>query len=105
MGSPPSAINALLDAGALSGVVRDADRDLAPVAAEALVATRRDRRRVTESRRPRGRSLARHTARSRGELRERVATVRARLPEVRARIQSRTAERAAQLMSPSTRSA
>jgi uncharacterized protein (TIGR00255 family) len=96
MGGPPGAIN-VLDVLRWPGVVRDAERDLAPVAAEMLSLLEETVTGLNESRAREGARL-RDTLRSRCEaLRERVATVRARLPEVRARIQSRTAERAAQL--------
>jgi uncharacterized protein (TIGR00255 family) len=79
------------------GVVRDPHRDLAPVAAEALALLEETAAGLNESRAREGARL-RDTLLSRCEaLRERVATVRARLPDVRERIRSRTAERAAQL--------
>src|SRR5262245_32209763 len=96
IGGTAGALNAF-DVLRWPGVVRDADRDIAPVAAEALSLLEETAAGLNESRAREGARL-RDTLRSRCEaLRERVATVRARLPEVRARIQSRTAERVAQL--------
>jgi uncharacterized protein (TIGR00255 family) len=96
LGGTPGAIN-VIDVLRWPGVVRDADRDLAPVAAEALALLEETAAGLNESRAREGARL-RDTLRSRCEaLRERVATVRARLPDVRERIRSRTTERAAQL--------
>jgi uncharacterized protein (TIGR00255 family) len=79
------------------GVVRETDRDLAPVATEAMALLADTVAELNESRAREGARL-RDTLRQRCDaLRARVATVRARLPEVRGRIQARTAERAAQL--------
>jgi uncharacterized protein (TIGR00255 family) len=96
LGDTPGPLSAL-DVLRWPGVVREAERDLAPVLSEALTLLNETAADLNESRAREGARL-RETLRQRCEaLRERVATVRARLPEVRMRIQSRTAERAAQL--------
>ena len=96
LGGAPAAISAF-DVLRWPGVVRDTDRDLAPVVTEAMALLADTVAELNESRARVGARL-RDTLRQRCDaLRARVATVRARLPEVRGRIQSRTAERAAQL--------
>jgi uncharacterized protein (TIGR00255 family) len=96
LGGAPAAISAF-DVLRWPGVVRETDRDLAPVATEAMALLGDTVAELNESRAREGARL-RDTLRQRCEsLRARVVTVRARLPEVRGRIQSRTAERAAQL--------
>ena len=96
LGGPPAAISAF-DVLRWPGVVRETDRDLAPVATEAMSLLAETVAELNESRGREGARL-RDTLRQRCDtLRERIATVRVRLPEVRGRIQSRTAERAAQL--------
>jgi len=96
LGGAPAAISAF-DVLRWPGVVRETDRDLAPVATEAMALLADTVAELNESRAREGARL-RDTLRQRCDsLRARVATVRARLPEVRGRIQSRTAERAAQL--------
>ena len=96
LGSPPGAVG-VFDVLRWPGVVREAERDLAPVATEAMSLLGETVAELNESRGREGARL-RETLRQRCDtLRERIATVRARLPEVRGRIQSRTAERAAQL--------
>jgi len=96
LGGAPAAISAF-DVLRWPGVVRETDRDLAPVATEAMALLADTVAELNESRAREGARL-RDTLRQRCEsLRARVVTVRARLPEVRGRIQSRTAERAAQL--------
>jgi uncharacterized protein (TIGR00255 family) len=96
LGGATAAISAF-DVLRWPGVVRETDRDLAPVATEAMALLADTVAELNESRAREGARL-RDTLRQRCDaLRARVATVRARLPEVRGRIQSRTAERAAQL--------
>ena len=96
LGGTTAAISAF-DVLRWPGVVRETDRDLAPVATEAMALLADTVAELNESRAREGARL-RDTLRQRCDaLRARVATVRARLPEVRGRIQSRTAERAAQL--------
>ena len=96
LGDTPGPLGAL-DVLRWPGVVREAERDLAPVLSEALTLLTETAADLNESRAREGARL-RETLRQRCEaLRARVATVRARLPEVRTRIQARTAERAAQL--------
>jgi uncharacterized protein (TIGR00255 family) len=96
LGRTPGPMNAL-DVLRWPGVVREAERDLAPVLAEAMTLLAETVTELNESRGREGGRL-REVLRQRCDtLRERVATVRARLPDVRARIQTRTAERAAQL--------
>ena len=79
------------------GVVREAERDLTPLAEEAIALVRETAEQLNESR-------AREGARIRELLQSRcqglvdgVAQVRARLPEVSARIRARVSERVAQL--------
>jgi uncharacterized protein (TIGR00255 family) len=79
------------------GVVREAERDITPLAAEALDLLKETSEQLNESR-------AREGARIRDMLQTRcqalveaVALVRARLPEVSARIRAKVSERVAQL--------
>jgi uncharacterized protein (TIGR00255 family) len=96
LGGAPAAISAF-DLLRWPGVVRDADRDLAPVATEAMALLADTVAELNESRAREGARLRDTLLQRCDALRARVATVRARLPEVRGRIQARTAERAAQL--------
>jgi uncharacterized protein (TIGR00255 family) len=79
------------------GVIREAERDMAPVLAETMQLVRETADELTEAR-------GREGARIHELLRQRcetllglVATVRARLPEVSARIRAKVSERIAQL--------
>jgi uncharacterized protein (TIGR00255 family) len=79
------------------GVIREPERDLAPVLAEALDLLRETAAELTESRAREGARI-REMLRSRCEaLQQSVALVRARLPETSARIRARVTERIAQL--------
>ena len=96
LGGSPAPIN-VLDVLRWPGVVREAERDLEPVFGEALELLRETVAQLNESR-------AREGARIREMLQSRcqalvdgVALVRARLPEIGARIRARVAERIAQL--------
>ena len=79
------------------GVVREAERDLTPLAAEALELLKETAEELNASRAREGARI-RELLQSRCQaLVEAVALVRARLPEVSARIRARVAERVAQL--------
>jgi len=79
------------------GVVREADRDLAPVLAEAMDLVRETAADLNEARAREG-SRIREMLQTRCEsLQQSVALVRARLPELSARIRTRVKERIAQL--------
>jgi uncharacterized protein (TIGR00255 family) len=79
------------------GVVREAERDLEPVFGEALELLRETVAQLNESRAREGARIL-EMLQSRCEaLVEGVALVRARLPEIAARIRARVAERVAQL--------
>jgi uncharacterized protein (TIGR00255 family) len=96
LGGIPGPMSAL-DILRWPGVIREAERDLAPVLNEALALVRETAAELNESR-------AREGARIREMLQSRcdalvasVALVRARLPEVSGRIRSKVTERIAQL--------
>jgi uncharacterized protein (TIGR00255 family) len=96
LGGIPGPMSAL-DILRWPGVIREAERDLTPVAGEALALIGETAAELNESR-------AREGARIHELLRQRceglvegVALVRARLPEVRARIRAKVTERVAQL--------
>jgi uncharacterized protein (TIGR00255 family) len=96
LGGIPGPVSAL-DILRWPGVVREAERDLAPVFGEALELLRETVTQLNESRAREGARI-REMLQSRCEgLVESVALVRARLPEVSARIRSKVAERVAQL--------
>jgi len=79
------------------GVVREAERDMAPVLAEALGLLRETATELNDSRAREG-SRIHEMLRSRCEaLQQSVTLVRARLPETSARIRARVTERIAQL--------
>ncbi len=95
-GRPPTPVDAL-DLLRWPGVVREAERDLAPVLAAALDLVRETAAELNESRSREGARI-RDMLRTRCEaLQQSVALVRARLPELAARIRARVAERVAQL--------
>jgi uncharacterized protein (TIGR00255 family) len=82
------------------GVVREAERDITPLAAEALELLKETAEELNASRAREGARI-RELLQSRCQaLVEGVALVRARLPEVSARIRARVAERVAQLGMP-----
>jgi uncharacterized protein (TIGR00255 family) len=79
------------------GVIREAERDIAPIVAEAVELVRETSDELNESRAREG-SRIRELLRQRCDgLVERVAFVRARLPGITARIRAKVAERVAQL--------
>jgi uncharacterized protein (TIGR00255 family) len=95
-GQPAEAMSPL-DVLRWPGVIREAERDMAPVLAEALDLLRETAADLNESRAREGARL-REMLRSRCEsLQQSVALVRARLPETSARIRARVTERIAQL--------
>jgi uncharacterized protein (TIGR00255 family) len=95
-GQPPQALSPL-DVLRWPGVIREAERDMAPVLAEALDLLRETAAELNEARAREG-SRLREMLRSRCEsLQQSVALVRARLPETSARIRARVTERIAQL--------
>jgi len=95
-GEAPAALNPI-DLLRWPGVIREADRDLTPVLAEAMDLLRETAAQLNESRAREGARIH-EMLRSRGEaLLQSVALVRARLPELSARIRARVAERVQQL--------
>ncbi len=95
-GGAHGAVNAL-DLLRWPGVVREAERDLAPVLAEALDLVRETANDLNDARSREGARI-RDMLRSRCEsLQQSVAQVRARLPELAAKIRARVSERVAQL--------
>ena len=96
LGGIPGPMSAL-DILRWPGVIREAERDLTPVAGEALALIGETAAELNESRAREG-SRIRELLRQRCEgLVEGVALVRARLPEVSARIRAKVSERVAQL--------
>jgi len=79
------------------GVIRDTERDVAPVAAAAMELLRETASELNEARAREGARIRDMVAQRCEALRESVATVRARLPEVTARIRARVLERVAQV--------
>jgi uncharacterized protein (TIGR00255 family) len=79
------------------GVIRDTERDVAPVAAAAMELLAETAEGLNEARAREGARIHEMLVQRCEGLRESVATVRARLPEVAARIRARVAERVAQL--------
>ncbi len=95
-GGAHGAVNAL-DLLRWPGVVREAERDLAPVLAEALDLVRETADDLNDAHSREGARI-RDMLRSRCEaLQQSVAQVRARLPELAAKIRARVSERVAQL--------
>ncbi len=95
-GGAQGAVNAL-DLLRWPGVVREAERDLAPVLAAALDLVRETANDLNDARSREGARI-RDMLRSRCEaLQQSVAQVRARLPELAAKIRARVSERVAQL--------
>jgi uncharacterized protein (TIGR00255 family) len=95
-GRPDSALNPL-ELLRWPGVVREAERDLAPVIAEALDLLRETAADLNDARSREGARIH-EMLRSRCEaLQQGVSLMRARLPELAARIRARVAERVAQL--------
>jgi uncharacterized protein (TIGR00255 family) len=79
------------------GVIRDAERDVTPIAAAALELLRETVADLNEARAREGARIREMLSQRCEALRDTVATVRARLPEVAARIRTRVLERVAQL--------
>jgi uncharacterized protein (TIGR00255 family) len=79
------------------GVVREAERDITPLAAEALELLKETSEQLNESRAREGARIREMLQTRSQALVESVALVRARLPEVSARIRARVSERIAQL--------
>jgi uncharacterized protein (TIGR00255 family) len=79
------------------GVVREAERDVTPLAAEALELLKETSEQLNESRAREGARIREMLQTRSQALVESVALVRARLPEVSARIRARVSERIAQL--------
>jgi uncharacterized protein (TIGR00255 family) len=96
LGGIPGPMSAL-DILRWPGVIREAERDLAPVAGETLALIGETAAELNESRAREGARIH-ELLRQRCEgLTEGVALVRARLPEVSARIRAKVSERVAQL--------
>ena len=91
--APPSALDVLR----WPGVIREAERDITPLAGEALALLGETVAELNESRAREGARIRDMLAQRCEGLRELVAAVRARLPEVTARIRARVLERVAQL--------
>jgi uncharacterized protein (TIGR00255 family) len=79
------------------GVIRDTERDVAPVATAAMELLAETATGLNEARSREGARIREMLVQRCEALRESVATLRARLPEVAARIRARVAERVAQL--------
>ena len=79
------------------GAIREAERDLTPIAGEALELLRETAADLNDSRAREGARIRAMLAQRCEALRGLVALVRARLPEVAARIRARVIERVAQL--------
>jgi uncharacterized protein (TIGR00255 family) len=79
------------------GAIRESDRDLAPLAGEALALLGETTADLTDARAREGARIHEMISQRCESLRELVATLRTRLPEVTARIRARVAERVAQL--------
>jgi uncharacterized protein (TIGR00255 family) len=79
------------------GVIREAERDLTPVLTEAMQLVRETAAELTEARAREGTRIHELLRQRCESLIGQVATVRARLPEVSARIRAKVTERLAQL--------
>jgi len=82
------------------GVIRDLERDVTPIAAAAMELLRETAGELNEARAREGARIREMLVQRCEALREAVATVRARLPEIAARIRGRVIERVAQLGTP-----
>jgi uncharacterized protein (TIGR00255 family) len=82
------------------GVIRDVERDVTPIAAAAMELLRETADELNAARAREGARIREMLVQRCDALREAVATVRARLPEVAARIRGRVLERVAQLGTP-----
>jgi uncharacterized protein (TIGR00255 family) len=79
------------------GVIRDNERDVTPIAAQAMELLRETTADLNDARAREGARIRDMLAQRCVTLRDLVATMRARLPEIAARIRIRVAERVAQL--------
>ncbi len=79
------------------GVIRDSERDITPIAAAATELLRETATDLNDARAREGARIRDMLVQRCDGLRDAVATVRARLPEVAARIRARVLERVAQL--------
>jgi uncharacterized protein (TIGR00255 family) len=79
------------------GVIRETERDISPLAAEATALLRETAADLNDARAREGGRIREMLAQRCEALREIVATLRAKLPELSARIRARVAERVAQL--------
>ena len=79
------------------GVIRDAERDVTPIAAAAVELLKETAADLNDARAREGARIRDMLAQRCDSLRDLVAIVRARLPEVSARIRARVLERVAQL--------
>ena len=79
------------------GVIRDAERDVTPIAAAAVELLKETAADLNDARAREGARIRDMLAQRCDSLRDLVAVVRARLPEVTARIRARVLERVAQL--------
>ena len=79
------------------GVIRETERDISPLAAEATALLRETAADLNDARAREGARIREMLAQRCEALREIVATLRAKLPELSARIRARVAERVAQL--------
>ena len=82
------------------GVIRDSERDVTPIASAAIELVKETASDLNDARAREGSRIRDMLVQRCTALRESVATVRARLPEVAARIRSRVLERVAQLGTP-----
>ena len=99
LGAAP-AVPSALDLLRWPGVIREAERDITPLTAEALALVDQTVAELNESRAREGARIREMLRQRCDGLTERVAHVRARLPDVSARIRARVAERVAQLGAP-----
>ena len=79
------------------GVIRETERDISPLAAEATLLLRETAADLNDARAREGARIREMLAQRCEALRDIVATLRAKLPELAARIRARVAERVAQL--------
>jgi uncharacterized protein (TIGR00255 family) len=95
-GSAAGALNPL-DVLRWPGVIRDAERDVTPIAAAAMELLKETAADLNDARAREGARIRDMLAQRCEALRDLVSVVRARLPEVSARIRARVLERVAQL--------
>ena len=95
-GSAAGALNPL-DVLRWPGVIRDAERDVTPIATAAVELLKETAADLNDARAREGARIRDMLAQRCESLRDLVAVVRARLPEVSARIRARVLERVAQL--------